>query len=36
MYSIAQTYGMRLKSLYKLNDKDEDYTPRVGDYLRLR
>lgn len=36
MYSIAQMYGIRLKNLYKLNKKDEDYSPRVGDYLRLR
>lgn len=36
MYSISQIYGIRLKNLYKLNKKDEDYSPRVGDYLRLR
>lgn len=33
MYSIAQTYGMRLKYLYKKNHLDPDYTPRVGDQL---
>lgn len=33
MYSIAQTYGMRLKYLYKKNHLDPDYTPRVGDEL---
>lgn len=36
MYSIAQTYGMRLKSLYKLNGLSPDYELRVGDSLKLR
>lgn len=36
MYSIAQTYGIRLKSLYKLNHLRPDYDLRVGDALRLR
>ena len=36
MYSIAQTYGIRLKSLYKLNRLSPDYELRVGDALRLR
>ena len=36
MYSIAQTYGIRLKSLYKLNHLSPDYELRVGDALRLR
>ena len=36
MYSIAQKYGIRLKSLYKMNDKGPDYTLSVGDALRLR
>ncbi len=36
MYSIAQKYGIRLKSLYKRNDLSPDYTPRVGDILKLR
>jgi LysM repeat protein len=36
MYSIAQTYGIRLKSLYKLNRLSPDYDLRVGDALRLR
>lgn len=35
MYDIAQMYGMRLKRLYKLNQLDLDYTPQVGDELRL-
>ena len=39
MYSISQTYGVRLRNLYKMNkDKGElyDYSPAVGDVLRLR
>lgn len=36
MYSISQQYGIRLKYLYKLNFKDKDYVPEVGDLLRLR
>lgn len=35
MYSIAQTYGIRLKDLYKKNHLDGDYVPRVGDKLRV-
>lgn len=36
MHSIAQRYGVRLDRLYKMNHKDEDYTPTEGDVLRLR
>lgn len=36
MHSISQTYGIRLKNLYKMNRKDGDYVPEVGDRLRLR
>lgn len=36
MHSISQKYGIRLKSLYKLNRKDAEYIPEVGDRLRLR
>jgi LysM repeat protein len=36
MYSIAQLYGIRLKSLYKLNHLQPDYQIRVGDGLKLR
>ncbi len=36
MYSIAQLYAMNLKKLYKLNFKDDDYTPVQGDLLRVR
>lgn len=36
MYSISQTYGIRLKKLYKLNFKDFDYVPITGDLLKIR
>jgi len=36
MYTISQKYGIRLKSLYKLNKLSPDYTIRVGDALRIR
>ena len=36
MYSIAQLYGIRLKSLYKLNNLTPDYVIRIGDRLVLR
>ena len=36
MYSIAQKYGIRLKSLYKMNKLNADYQIQVGDALRLR
>lgn len=36
MYSIAQRYGIRLRNLYKLNYKDDDYQPLPGDLLRVR
>ncbi len=36
MYSISQLYGIRLKSLYKLNKLSPDYQIKVGDGLRLR
>lgn len=36
MYSIAQQYGIRLKSLYKRNGLTPDYELRTGDVLRLR
>ena len=35
MYSIAQFYGMKLKSLYKKNDLTPDYQIKVGDTLRV-
>lgn len=36
MYSIAQKYGIRLKSLYQLNRMPLYYEIQVGDELRLR
>ena len=37
MYLIAQKYGIRLKSLYKLNNlKPDDYHIQVGDMIRVR
>lgn len=36
MYSISQTYGIRLKSLYKMNGLSPDYQIAVGDSLRIR
>ena len=35
MYTIAQTYGMRLKNLYKLNHLDPDHQIQVGERLRV-
>lgn len=36
MHSISQKYGIQIKSLYKLNKMDKDYTPEEGDVLKLR
>ncbi|KAA6332706.1 Exo-glucosaminidase LytG [termite gut metagenome] len=36
MHSISQTYGIRLKSLYKMSHKKADYVPEVGARLKLR
>lgn len=36
MHGISQKYGIRLKNLYKMNRKDGEYVPEVGDCLRLR
>ena len=36
MYTIAQKYGIRLKSLYKMNKLSPDYEIRAGDELKLR
>ena len=35
MYTIAQHYGMQLKSLYKLNNLMPDYQAKVGDKLKV-
>lgn len=36
MYSIAQYYGIRLESLYKMNGLSSEYSIKVGDLLRVR
>ena len=36
MHSISQIYGIRLKNLYKMNKKNGDYIPEIGDRLKLR
>lgn len=36
MWAIAQTYGIRLKNLYRLNGKTPDYASQPGDILWLR
>ena len=36
MYTISQRYGIRLKRLYKMNNRDMNYAPVVGELLRLR
>jgi LysM repeat protein len=36
MYGIAQYYGIRLKSLYKMNHLKSSYELHVGDLLRVR
>lgn len=35
MYDISQLYGIRLSSLYRMNNLPDDYMPRVGDRLRV-
>lgn len=36
IHQIAQTYGIQLKSLYRLNNLTPEYLPMEGDILRLR
>lgn len=36
MHTIAQTYGIRIANLYKMNKKSEEYIPMEGDILKLR
>ena len=37
LYTISQTYGIKLKALYKMNPQFESYTTlKVGDVVRLR
>lgn len=35
MYSISQLHGIRLKSLYRLNNMDDETQPKVGKYISL-
>ncbi|NDV69732.1 glucosaminidase domain-containing protein [Dysgonomonas sp. 25] len=36
MHSISQLYGIKVKNLYKMNKKDQEYVPTEGDVLKLR
>lgn len=36
VYDIAQMYGMRVNTIYKLNHLPKGYSPKVGDQLRIR
>lgn len=36
MYTIAQKYGIRLESLYKMNKLNPSYQLRIGDKLKVR
>lgn len=36
MHSISQTYGVKLKRLYKMNKFDDDYIPEVGDFIWVK
>ena len=36
MHNISQHYGMRMKSLYKLNKLKDNYIPKQGDILKVR
>lgn len=36
VYSISQKYGVRMKTLYKINFLAPDYVPAVGDLLLIR
>jgi len=36
MYSISQTYGIKVQSVYKLNKLKKDYVPKKGDILKVR
>lgn len=36
IHSISQQYGMRMKTLYRLNHLPDDYVPRAGARLRIR
>lgn len=36
LYSISQMYGMRIKTLYKLNKLPDNYRVQAGDLLKIR
>ena len=36
MHAIAQKYRIRLKTLNKMNSKEREYIPEVGERLHLR
>lgn len=36
IHTVAQQYGVRLKTLYKINKLPADYSPSVGDRILLR
>ncbi len=36
MHTISQIVGIKLSNLYRMNKKDPDYMPKVGDVLRVR
>ena len=36
LHGISQIYGMKLKSVYKLNKLKEDFVPKAGDTLKVR
>ena len=36
LHQISQMYGVRVKTLYDINELTEDYSPSVGDALRIR
>ena len=36
LYSISQRFGIRLKSLCKMNPVDADYHFKVGDRIRIK
>lgn len=36
MHSISQYFGIKLNSLYKMNELDKDFEPAPGDLIKLR
>ena len=35
LYTISQIYGVRLKSIYKMNGFDSDHEIKIGDLIRV-